>query len=133
MLRFVIQKHQATHLHYDFRLEVGGVLKSWAIPKGPSMDPSEKRLAVQVGDHTLEYGSFEGSIPEGQYGAGTVLIWDQGYYEPLVDMVSGLKKGNITFCLYGKRLKGEFALVRMQKGSTGKEWLFIKKKEVVDS
>ena len=127
MPSFVVQEHHATHLHYDFRLEVGGVLKSWAVPKGPSMNPAVKRLAIQVGDHALEYGSFEGIIPEGRYGAGKVLIWDEGRYEPLEDMESGLKDGNIMFCLFGNRLKGEFALVRFKKSQTGKEWLLIKK------
>jgi bifunctional non-homologous end joining protein LigD len=127
MPRFVVQEHHATHLHYDFRLEVGGVLKSWAIPKGPSMNPADKRLAIHVGDHELEYGSFEGIIPEGHYGAGKVLIWDEGRYEPLVDMNTGLKEGNLAFRLYGKRLNGEFALVRIKKSTTGKEWLLIKK------
>lgn len=128
MLHFVVQKHHASHLHYDFRLEVSGVLKSWAIPKGPSMNPADKRLAIQVEDHALEYLTFEGIIPQGQYGAGKVLIWDQGWYKPLVDMERGLRKGNLAFYLHGKRLKGEFALVRMQKSTTDKEWLFIKKK-----
>jgi bifunctional non-homologous end joining protein LigD len=130
MPRFVVQEHHATHLHYDFRLEVGGVLKSWAIPKGPSMNPADKRLAIQVGDHALEYGSFEGIIPEGHYGAGKVLIWDEGRYEPLVDMETGLKEGSLAFRLYGNRLDGEFALVRIKKSTTGKEWLLIKKKDV---
>ncbi|MDD5285697.1 MAG: DNA polymerase ligase N-terminal domain-containing protein [Desulfuromonadaceae bacterium] len=128
MPRFVVQEHHATHLHYDFRLEVGGVLKSWAIPKGPSMNPADKRLAIQVEDHALEYGSFEGTIPDGQYGAGKVLIWDEGSYEPLLEMDTGLKNGNIAFRLSGNRLKGEFALVRIKKSQTGKEWLLIKKK-----
>lgn len=129
MPSFVVQEHHATHLHYDFRLEVGGVLKSWAIPKGPSMNLADKRLAIQVEDHALEYGRFEGIIPEGHYGAGKVLIWDEGRYEPLVDLEAGLKKGNLAFCLYGKRLKGEFTLVRIKKSTTGKEWLLIKKKD----
>ena len=129
MPRFVVQEHHATHLHYDFRLESGGVLKSWAIPKGPSMNPADKRLAIQVGDHALEYGSFEGTIPDGQYGAGRVLIWDEGTYEPLLDMEAGLEKGSLAFRLHGNRLNGEFALVRIKKSQTGKEWLLIKKKE----
>src|SRR5450830_1470241 len=129
MPRFVVQEHHATHLHYDFRLESGGVLKSWAIPKGPSMNPADKRIAIQVGDHALEYGSFEGTIPEGQYGAGRVLIWDEGTYEPLLDMEAGLLDGNLDFRLHGNRLNGQFALVRIKKSQTGKEWLLIKKKE----
>ena len=128
MLRFVVQEHHATHLHYDFRLEIDGVLKSWAIPKGPSMNPTEKRLAILVEDHALEYGSFEGVIPEGEYGAGRVLLWDEGTYEPMMDMDTGLKSGNLAFCLYGKRLNGEFALVQIKKSQTAKEWLLIKKK-----
>lgn len=130
MPRFVVQKHHAAHLHYDFRLELNGVLKSWAIPKGPSMNPAEKRLAILVEDHSLEYGNFEGDIPEGEYGAGKVLIWDDGTYEPLVDMDIGLKNGNLLFRLYGKMLNGQFALVQIKKSQTGKEWLLIKKKDV---
>ena len=129
MPSFVVQEHHATHLHYDFRLEVGGVLKSWAIPKGPTMNPTLKRLAIQVEDHSLEYGSFEGVIPEGEYGAGKVLIWDDGIYEPMLDMDEGLKKGNLAFCLYGKKLNGKFVLVQIKKCQTSKEWLLIKKKD----
>lgn len=127
MLHFVVQEHHATHLHWDFRLEVAGVLKSWAIPKGPSMNPAGKRLAIQVEDHTLEYGSFEGTIPEGEYGAGQVIIWDSGTYEPLTEMEEGLGKGHLIFNLSGRRLQGEFALVRLKHGATGKEWLLFKK------
>lgn len=130
MPRFVVQKHHAAHLHYDFRLELNGVLKSWAIPKGPSMNPAEKRLAILVEDHSLEYGNFEGDIPEGEYGAGKVLIWDDGTYEPLVDMDIGLKNGNLLFRLCGKILNGQFALVQIKKSKTGKEWLLIKKRDV---
>jgi bifunctional non-homologous end joining protein LigD len=128
MPRFVVQEHHATHLHWDFRLEHDGVLKSWAIPKGPSMNPVDKRLAIQVEEHSLEFGSFEGTIPAGQYGAGEVIIWDQGEYEVLADMMSGLEAGSITFCLHGRKLTGLFSLVRLKKG-TGREWLLIKGKE----
>lgn len=129
MPRFVVHEHHASHLHWDFRLEFQGVLKSWAIPKGPSMNPADKRLAIQVRDHALEYGSFQGIIPKGYYGAGLVVIWDEGGYEPLVDMAAGLKNGNLAFILSGNRLKGEFALVRMKNGQTGKEWLLMKRME----
>lgn len=125
-MRFVIHEHHATHLHYDFRLEIAGVLKSWAIPKGPSMNPSDKRLAVMVEDHPLEYGEFEGIIPKGYYGAGPVLIWDSGEFQPEGDPVSGLKEGKLRFTLRGKKLKGGFSLVLMRGRGTGKDWLLIK-------
>jgi bifunctional non-homologous end joining protein LigD len=125
MSRFVVHEHHATHLHWDFRLEHDGVLKSWAVPKGPSMNPADKRLAIQVEDHDLEYGSFEGVIPEGEYGAGVVIIRDEGTYEPVGDMAEGLAAGTISFRLHGRKLVGAFSLVRLKKGS-GKEWLLIK-------
>src|SRR6056297_2029127 len=127
---YVIQKHDASRLHYDFRLELDGVLKSWAVTKGPSLDPSEKRLAVMVEDHPLDYGDFEGVIPEG-YGAGTVMLWDEGTWEPQEDPREGLAEGELKFVLHGKRLKGGFALVRMKgKSSGGKEnWLLIKERD----
>lgn len=126
-LSFVVQKHAASHLHYDFRLEWQGVLKSWAVPKGPSLDPTQKRLAVHVEDHPLEYGKFEGVIPKGQYGAGTVKIWDKGTWEPYGDVQKGLHKGHLVFGLRGKKLKGDWALIQM-KGSRGdgKNWLLMK-------
>lgn len=130
MPHFVIHEHHATHLPWDFRLEVGGVLKSWAIPKGPSMNPSDKRLAILVEDHPLEYGSFEGVIPEGMYGAGQVLIWDKGYYEPIDDIEESIKKGSFSFRLHGEKLKGEFALFQLKKSTIGKDWLIVKKKEL---
>jgi len=125
-MRFVIHEHHATRLHYDFRLEIGGVLKSWAIPKGPSMNPADKRLAVMVDDHPLEYGEFEGIIPQGQYGAGPVLIWDSGEFQPEEDPESALRKGRLSFTLKGKKLKGGFALVLMRGRRSGKDWLLIK-------
>ncbi len=121
---FVVHEHHATNLHFDFRLEIDGVLKSWAVPKGPSMNPSEKRLAVIVDDHPLGYGTFEGIIPKGYYGAGPVIIWDTGGYEP----ISGdLNQGKIEFILHGKKLKGGFVLTRMH--GKKKEWLLIKKRD----
>lgn len=132
-LRFVVHEHRATRLHYDFRLEINGVLKSWAVPKGPSMNPGDKRLAVMVPDHVLEYIDFEGIIPEGSYGAGPVIVWDAGTFIPLdtEDPSAALKQGKLSFELKGKKLEGSFALARM-KGlprSTGKEWLLMKKKD----
>jgi bifunctional non-homologous end joining protein LigD len=122
---FVIQKHAARRVHYDFRLEMGGVLVSWAIPKGPSLDPAVKRLAVQVEDHPVEYADFEGIIPEGNYGAGAVIVWDRGAWKPLEDPVDGLKKGHLVFELAGYKLRGQWNLIRTQGSQT--EWLLIKK------
>lgn len=129
--RFVIHEHKASRLHYDFRLEMAGVLMSWAVPKGPSMNPADKRLAVMVPDHPLEYGDFEGIIPEGRYGAGPVVIWDSGTYEALGpgDPLKQLETGKFAFTLYGDKLKGEFVLTRLARGETGKEWLLIKQKD----
>ena len=121
---FVVHEHHARSLHYDLRLEMDGVLKSWAVPKGPSMDPSDKRLAVHVPDHDIGYGSFEGVIPEGQYGAGEVLIWDRGDLEVISGSVS---EGRLEFALKGDSLVGGFVLVRM-KGKQ-KEWLLIKRRD----
>lgn len=125
---FVVQKHDASRLHYDFRLELDGVLKSWAVTKGPSLVPAEKRLAVHVEDHPLDYGDFEGTIPKGQYGAGTVMVWDRGTWEPEGDPDDGLAKGRLSFRLNGEKLKGEWHLVRMGKRQSEKQesWLLIK-------
>ena len=132
-LPFVVQKHAATRLHYDFRLGWRGVLKSWAVTKGPSYNPADKRLAVEVEDHPIEYGGFEGAIPKGQYGGGTVMVWDQGTWEPLVDVEEGLRKGNLKFSLDGKKLHGHWVLVKMHGGHFAKEgkpnWLLIKEKD----
>lgn len=137
-LTFVVQKHEASRLHYDFRLELDGVLKSWAVPKGPSTDPEEKRLAMMVEDHPLDYANFEGIIPKGNYGAGTVMVWDSGVYSPL-DTVERqyaekilkkqLESGHITFVLLGKKLKGEYALVKIQNADEKNAWLLVKKND----
>jgi bifunctional non-homologous end joining protein LigD len=133
-LSFVIQRHKASHLHYDFRLEMDGVLKSWAVPKGPSLNPKDKRLAMMVEDHPYDYKDFAGVIPEGNYGAGIVEIWDNGQYADLENsdkktaekkLKAGLKSGNLKFRLFGKKLKGEFALVKL-KNSEDNSWLLIK-------
>jgi bifunctional non-homologous end joining protein LigD len=128
--QFVVQKHAASRLHYDFRLELEGTLKSWAVPKGPSLDPGVKALAVQVEDHPLDYASFEGIIPEGQYGGGTVMVWDRGAWEPDgdEDAAAAYRNGKLKFTLYGEKLKGSWALVRMggRAGEGGKNWLLIK-------
>jgi bifunctional non-homologous end joining protein LigD len=129
---FVIQKHAARRTHFDFRLEHDGVLKSWAVTKGPSLDPAEKRLAVRTEDHPLEYGGFEGVIPKGEYGGGPVMIWDRGTWEPIGDPDQGLAKGDLKFKLHGDRLKGDWVLVRMKprKEDRGREnWLLIKKRD----
>lgn len=128
-MKFVVHEHHATRLHYDFRLEIARVLKSWAIPKGPSMNPVDKRLAVMVEDHPLEYGDFEGIILQGQYGAGPVLIWDSGEFKPEGDPETEVEKGKLTFTLNGKKLKGSFSLVLMKGRGTGKDWLLIKGKD----
>jgi bifunctional non-homologous end joining protein LigD len=132
-LAYVIQKHQASHLHYDFRLEWNGVLLSWATPKGPSLDPSVKRLAAAVEDHPVEYGSFEGIIPEGEYGGGTVMLWDYGTWTPEVpDVDAALRKGELKFTLNGKKLKGSWVLVRTKGGFGGSskpQWLLIKHRD----
>jgi len=135
-LRFVVQKHQASHLHYDFRLELDGVLKSWAIPKGPSLDPGDKRLAMMVDDHPLDYRDFEGVLPEG-YGAGAVMIWDEGVFVALNQtgraeseeaFRAGLERGQFTFIVAGRKLKGEFALIRFARAGKA-TWLLVKKRD----
>ena len=138
-LRFVIQKHDASHLHYDFRLEMDGVLNSWAVPKGPSLNPADKRLAMMVEDHPYDYRTFEGVIPAGNYGGGTVIVWDEGTYE-IIDagnmsrkeqeklLLGQLHAGNLKFILHGQKIKGEFALFQM-KGRGERSWILMKKKD----
>lgn len=130
-LKFVVQHHVASHDHYDFRLEWEGVLKSWAVPKGPSYDSHDKRLAVEVEDHPFEYRNFEGAIPKGEYGGGTVMIWDEGDWLPRVDVDEGLRQGSLKFTLDGLRLKGDWALVRMKprEGERNNNWLLIKERD----
>ena len=127
-LAFVIQKHAASHLHFDLRLELDGVMKSWAVPKGPSLDPAVKRLAMQVEDHPIEYNKFEGTIPEGEYGGGTVMLWDRGTYtapgdepDPEAALRRGYEKGDFKFELHGKRLQGSWVLVRIRRTAEGFE------------
>ena len=135
-LRFVIQKHDASHLHYDFRLEMKGVLKSWAVPKGPSLNPNDKRLAMMVEDHPYDYRTFEGIIPEGNYGGGTVIVWDEGTYEPMNSegldkkeqeklLLKQLYAGDLKLLMHGKKIKGTYALFRLKKEE--KSWLLVKK------
>src|SRR5882724_11932077 len=129
---FCVQRHDATRLHYDFRLEMDGVLKSWAVPQGPTLDPTPKRLAAMVEDHPLDYGSFEGNIPAGNYGAGSVMLWDRGTFDLLGDGVAGeeqIARGDLKFRLHGEKLKGDFALVKMKGRGKGNEWLIIKKRD----
>jgi len=131
-LTYVVQKHRATQLHYDFRLEFRGTLLSWAVPKGPSLDPSVKRLAMQVEDHPVEYASFEGVIPEGEYGGGTVMVWDTGTWSAeSPDVAAALEKGDLKFTLHGKKLKGSWVLVRTRGfgSSTKTSWLLIKHRD----
>jgi bifunctional non-homologous end joining protein LigD len=129
--RFVIHKHDASRLHYDLRLEMDGVLKSWAVPKGPSLNPAEKRLAVMVEDHPIEYRDFEGVIPEPEYGAGTVMIWDEGTYQVTDEQPAGeaLARGALKFMLFGRKLKGGWLLVRTRWRGEDKNWLLIKEKD----
>ena len=135
-LTYVIQKHRASHLHYDFRLEWAGTLLSWAVPKGPSLDPSVKRLAMRVEDHPLEYAAFEGTIPRGEYGGGTVMVWDRGTWEPeQADVDASLAKGDLKFTLHGRKLRGSWVLVRTRGfGGRGRSsWLLIKHRDAFAS
>jgi bifunctional non-homologous end joining protein LigD len=132
-LRFVVQKHAATTLHFDLRLELDGVMKSWAVPKGPSYDPSVKRLAMEVEDHPIEYNKFEGTIPEGEYGAGTVMLWDRGTYESeeggVEALREGYERGDLKFRLHGERLAGGWVLVKMRRPGQRNQWLLIKHRD----
>jgi bifunctional non-homologous end joining protein LigD len=132
-LQFVIQKHDASHLHYDFRLELDGVMKSWAVPKGPSLDPSVRRLAMEVEDHPISYNTFEGTIPAGEYGGGTVMLWDRGTYEAedgggVASLRRGYEKGDLKIVLHGRRLEGGWVLVRMRRPGRP-QWLLIKHRD----
>src|SRR5690242_16614405 len=129
--RFVIHKHSATADHYDLRLEIDGVLKSWAVPKGPSLNPADKRYAAQTEDHPLDYIDFEGVIPEGEYGGGPMIVWDTGTFAPMNDIEEGLKKGDFKFRLWGEKLKGGWVLIRMKPkaGGANTNWLFVKEKD----
>ena len=132
-LRFVVQKHEASHLHFDFRLELDGVMKSWAVPKGPSYDPSVRRLAMEVEDHPIEYNTFEGTIPQGEYGGGTVMLWDRGTYEAedgggVEALREGYERGDLKFVLHGERLRGGWVLVRMKRPGRP-QWLLIKHRD----
>jgi bifunctional non-homologous end joining protein LigD len=134
-LRFVIQKHAASHLHFDFRLELDGVMKSWAVPKGPSYDPTVKRLAMQVEDHPIEYNTFEGTIPKGEYGGGTVMIWDRGTYEAesgdgQEGVREGYSRGDLKIVMHGERMQGSWVLVRTRRDPRGRnQWLLIKHRD----
>jgi bifunctional non-homologous end joining protein LigD len=134
-LKYVIQKHAASRVHFDFRLELDGVMKSWAVPKGPSYDPAVRRLAMEVEDHPIEYNSFEGTIPKGEYGGGTVMLWDRGTYEPEAGggaetLREGYERGDLKIVLRGKRLRGGWVLVRMRRDEGGRaQWLLIKHRD----
>lgn len=130
-LQFVVHKHAASHLHFDLRLELDGVMKSWAVPKGPSLDPSVKRLAMQVEDHPIEYNAFEGTIPQGEYGGGTVMLWDRGHFLPadgsVASLRKGLRTGRIDIVMRGERLRGAFTMVRTSRGGGKPQWLLFKR------
>ncbi len=129
--RFFVQRHNASHLHYDFRLEIGGTLKSWAVPKGPTLDPAKKPFAAMVEDHPVDYGDFEGNIPKGNYGAGSVMLWDRGIFEIIgeEDGLAQIARGDLKFRLHGEKLNGTFAIVFMKSRGKGNEWLLIKKQD----